>query len=74
MSIPDTQKRRGRPSTGVTPHQGVRMPLDLVEAIDRWRSDQSEPPPRAEAIRYILRDWLTGQGLLPHREDPEGAN
>lgn len=74
MSIPDTHKKRGRPATGVTPHQGVRMPADLVDAIDEWRLAQAEPPARAEAIRYILRDWLTGQGLLPHREDPEGAN
>jgi hypothetical protein len=24
-------------------------------------------------LREALRDWLTGQGLLKHRDDPEGA-
>ncbi len=27
-----------------------------------------------EAIRHDLMDWLTGQGCVWHREDPEGAN
>jgi len=26
------------------------------------------------AIRLALKDWLTGLGLLKHRDDPEGAN
>lgn len=25
-------------------------------------------------IRFALTDWLTGQGYVRHREDPEGAN
>lgn len=28
----------------------------------------------AVATQHILKDWLTSQGLLPHIEDPEGAN
>jgi hypothetical protein len=74
MSIPDNQKVRGRPATGITPMQGVRMPPDLLQAVEDWRLTQEDPPSRAEAIRFILRDWLTGQGLLPHRDDPEGVN
>ncbi len=27
-----------------------------------------------EAIRLALKDWLTGLGLLKHRDDPEMAN
>lgn len=50
------------------------MPSDLVDAIDDWRASQEGPPARAEAIRFILRDWLTGHGLLKHSKDPEGAN
>lgn len=75
MSIPDEQKRRGRPATGVTPQQGVRMPSDLLNAVEEWRLAQPAPQPsRAEAIRFILRDWFVGHGLLSHREDPEGMN
>ena len=74
MSIRDTQKKRGRPATGVTPHQGVRIPADLMTAIVTCQGDHPDIPARAEMIRYILRDWLTGHGYLRHREDPEGAN
>ena len=36
---------------------------------------QPDPKPsRPEAIRVALKDWLTGMGLLKHREDPAGAN
>ncbi len=31
-------------------------------------------PSRPEAIRALLRDGLTGLGLLMHRDDPEMAN
>lgn len=50
--------------------------------------DRDDPPIRAAiekfaaqndmnvavATQHILKDWLSSQGLLPHREDPEGAN
>ena len=36
MSIPDNQKVRGRPATGVTPMQGVRMPADLLAAVEEF--------------------------------------
>ena len=43
--------------------------------LDAWIADQPEPKPsRPEAIRHALTDWLTGQGYVRHREDPEGAN
>lgn len=65
MSIPDTQKRRGRPATGVTPHQGIRMPSELLAAIEEWRQDQPDPQPaRAEAIRRILSEHLKAKGYL----------
>ena len=28
----------------------------------------------AEAIRFLLRDHLTGLGFIKHREDSEGVN
>jgi hypothetical protein len=65
MSIPDTQKKRGRPATGVTPHQGIRMPPELVAAVESWREEQPTPPPsRAEAIRQILTEHLKAKGYL----------
>jgi hypothetical protein len=65
MSIPDTQKKRGRPATGVTPHQGIRMPSELLAAVEAWRDDQPEPkPPRAEAVRRILTEHLKAKGYL----------
>ena len=29
---------------------------------------------RPEAVRRVLRDWLTNRGYLPNRDDPEMAN
>ena len=65
MSIPDTQKKRGRPATGVTPHQGVRMSEGLLAGIEAWRDAQPDPKPsRAEAIRRILTEHLRARGFL----------
>lgn len=65
MSISDTHKKRGRPATGVTPHQGVRMSDELVAGVEAWREAQPDPKPsRAEAIRRILTEHLKAQGFL----------
>ncbi|MGI4764277.1 MAG: hypothetical protein ACRYGP_04310 [Janthinobacterium lividum] len=51
------------------------MPQDLSKGIDAWVAAQPDPKPsRPDAIRLALRDWLTGLGYLPHRDDPEMAN
>jgi len=48
---------------------------DDVPQLDAWIAAQPEPrPSRPEAIRLALKDWLTGLGVLKHREDSEGAN
>ena len=77
-SISDTSKKRGRgrPSTGgQMPGVMVRMPPSDIASLDTWIAAQPEPrPSRPEAIRLALKDWLTGLGLLKHRDDPEGAN
>ncbi len=68
------KKKLGRPAIG----RGVQInsmfrPED-VDALDAWIAAQPEPrPSRPEAIRLALKEWLTGLGLLKHREDPEGA-
>ncbi len=65
---------RGRPRIDATP-VNVRLPPEQLAPLDAWISDQPDPKPtRPEAVRHVLADWLTGQGYLRHREDPEGAN
>jgi hypothetical protein len=47
----------------------------MLKALDTWIAQQPDPKPsRPEAIRLALKDWLTGMGLLKHREDPEMSN
>ena len=53
----------------------VRVLPPDVSALDAFIADQPEPKPsRPEAMRLALRDWLTGLGYLPARDDPEMAN
>lgn len=47
---------------------------NIAAAIDKFAADQSPPLSRPEAIRLLITEQLTALGLLPHREDPEGAN
>lgn len=72
ISVP--QKKRGRPATGETPRVGVRLPDEITAAIDTFAADQQPPLTRSEAVRTLVTEQLTTLGLLPHREDPEGAN
>jgi metal-responsive CopG/Arc/MetJ family transcriptional regulator len=45
--------------------QGVRMPADLLAAVEEWRDDQVGPKPsRAEAIRQLLTEHLKAKGYL----------
>lgn len=56
-------KKRGRPSTGLNPLIGVRLPPDLIEAIDVAIEAQPEPKPsRPEMIRRALGEWLQTKG------------
>ncbi|TXM98406.1 hypothetical protein FV242_28860 [Methylobacterium sp. WL64] len=67
-----TGRTRGK-QTGIQIQ--VRVQPEQVAPLDAWIADQPDPKPtRPEAIRYALTDWLTGQGYVRHREDPEGAN
>jgi hypothetical protein len=69
-----TAPKRGPAPTGKGTLVGVRMPPDELAALDRFIAEQKPDMSRPEALRYAFRDWAIGQGLLPHREDPEGAN
>ena len=74
-SIFRTEKRlRGRPRTDATSIHLTLTPEPLA-ALDAYVAAQPEPrPSRPEAIRFLLRDSLTGLGYLPPRDAPEMAN
>jgi hypothetical protein len=40
----------------------VRLPPDLLKALDRWRREQADPPGRPEAIRRLIEASLSRQG------------
>jgi hypothetical protein len=76
MSILNSAKNtsKGRPRVD-SEAVNVRLERDFLAAIDRWIGQQADPKPlRPEAIRTALKDWLTGLGLLPAHDTPEGAN
>ncbi len=52
MSIPVTQKKRGRPPTGVTPILTVRLPPALVTKLMAWAGERGLS--RSEAIRRLI--------------------
>ena len=55
MSISDSNKKRGRPTTGIGKAIGLRLYPDLEARIDAWIKKQREPrPSKPKAIRQIL--------------------
>ena len=69
------KSKLGRPAIGRVVQINSSFRPEDVAALDRWIADQAEPQPgRPEAIRFLLRDSLTGLGYLPHRDDPEMVN
>jgi hypothetical protein len=57
ISVKQKKRRRGRPATGHDPFVGIRLPPDLIEAIDAW-GKQEHAPSRSEAIRRLLEQGL----------------
>lgn len=55
---------RGRPPVD-SERVDTRLPRETLDGLDSWREDQDPVPTRPEAIRYALRDWLIGMGILP---------
>lgn len=51
-------KNRGRPATGTSPTVGVRIPSELSEQIEDWRSKQRPIPSVPEAIRRLVQQAL----------------
>ena len=56
-------KKIGRPATGKDPVTPVRLPADISAALDRF-VDGEAIKTRSEAIRTILRSWLTANQML----------
>jgi hypothetical protein len=50
---------------------GVRIPIDLKQGIEAFRRDHHRDLSQSDAVRLILRDWLTSLGYidLPPRKD-----
>lgn len=42
----------------------VGFDRETIDAIEKYRADQSPIPNASEAIRTILRDWLQEKGYL----------
>jgi len=58
----------------MTPHQmkrfEIRLSADLLKAIDEWRRQQSDLPPRSEAMRRLIQAKL-GAGKSEKRAKVE---
>ncbi|MFS2175628.1 ribbon-helix-helix domain-containing protein [Rhizobium pisi] len=65
-TVEDKKRGRGRPvTTGKTPITGVRIADEIGDALDKFAAHELDTPNRSEAIRRILRDWLSNHGYLP---------
>lgn len=73
MSVarPFDRKARGRPRTDAT-LIGVRMPSELVAALDRFVLEEKPSMSRPEALRIAFKEWATGRGYLPSPRPDEG--
>lgn len=49
----------------------IAFDQESVDAIEAWRRAQSPIPSDADAIRYIVRDWLIGHGLIEPEPEPD---
>lgn len=52
-SIDGARKPRGRPAVGSTAIN-LRLPPDLLAALDAWREGQQDAPRRPEAVRRLV--------------------
>jgi hypothetical protein len=73
-SISDTQKKRGRPATGITPPFNIRLSAEIRDRIDAWIAGQSDPSiTRAEAVRRLVEKGL-GETGTPSAITPNKLN
>lgn len=62
------QSKLGRPPVD-TEATTLRLPRDIIDALDEFRRGESDLPTRPEAIRRLLRDHLIGLGHLPMEKE-----
>jgi hypothetical protein len=48
--------KRGRPATGRDPLVGVRIPAEVITALDKWAKDEGVS--RSEAIRRLIESAI----------------
>ena len=65
--------KKGRPPVDTEPVT-VRLPRDVLDAVEKYRREQDSIPTRPEAIRQMLNDWLIGHGYLENPPAREDAN
>lgn len=65
--------KTGRPSVDTEPVT-LRLPRDILDALERYRREQDSIPTRPEAVRQMMRDWLVGHGYLKIPPDQDDAN
>lgn len=53
--------KRGRPPTDTT-QITVRLPRDLLDAVDEFRREENDLPTRPEAIRRLIQAGLDAKG------------
>ena len=49
--------KKGRPQTDTTAVM-VRMPVEMIAAIDKLRRDEEDPPTRPEMVRRLVERQL----------------
>ncbi|MBB3929385.1 Arc/MetJ-type ribon-helix-helix transcriptional regulator [Kaistia hirudinis] len=67
----DDRRSRGRPRGHAT-LVGVRMPPDLLAALDRFIGEDGRALSRPEALRTAFREWATARGMVRHGPLDEG--
>jgi len=70
-TIPVGPKRRGRPATGRDPSVKVRMPPDVLQAIERW-ARKFQDLDRSSAIRALVELGLHAGRKRNEILDPKG--
>lgn len=60
---PSEKSRRGRPAVD-SEQIGLRLTRDLLDGIEAYQRDEPSAVPKTEAVRRIVRDWLTSHGYL----------
>lgn len=63
-SISVIRKKKGRPATGQDPVRSIRLPDEVMEAVDRACEAEEDASTRSEVIRRILTDYLRKAGHL----------